>query len=67
MAYADNGTHVGLSRDKVDAESLAVQRRLNEVGLETHEESEASTTAVVLGSDFNGVSGVSRPSKERRA
>ena len=37
MIYADNGNHLGLSREKVNDERALVDAELNRVGLATHE------------------------------
>ena len=67
MIYADNGNHMGLSREQVNDERALVDAELNRVGLATHEVVEATTLVKVLGGMVDGVGLRVYPTPERLA
>ena len=65
VAYVDNGIHCGCNRSVVQRDKDVVVKYLNEHGLQTHEETDASEHAVVLGYVIDGVKLEVLPRPER--
>jgi len=65
LLYADNANHLGVDRERVDAQREAVSREVNAAGLDTHETVEATNLGESLGVRVDGLAGHTGPTIEK--